>query len=202
MSLSSYKNRETEFPPEGATLGILVECIDLGTVLNEKFGRLLHQIRLTWELPVELMSDGRPFLISKIYTLSLFGSHKNKSKLRADLEAWRGKEFKKQELDEGFNFSKLLGHCCTLTITHSERNGRTYANILSVGAVPKGQETFNPFHALKFLDLDAFDQEVFESLTEWVRKRIEESAEFKKIQELRVEPPEEELVEGDDDQSF
>lgn len=199
MSLSSFKSRGTELPPEGATLGILVECIDLGTVLNEKFGRFLHQIRLTWELPFELMSDGRPFLISKIYTLSLFGSQKNKSKLRADLEAWRGKEFKKQELDQGFNFSKLLGHCCTLTITHSERDGGTYANILSIGAVPKGQETFDPFHPIKFLDLDAFDQEVFESLPEWVRKRIEESAEFKKMQELRVEPPEEELVEGEDE---
>jgi hypothetical protein len=197
MSLSSFKNRGTELPPEGATLGILVECIDLGTVLNETFGRFLHQIRLTWELPDELMLDGRPFVISKIYTLSLFSNGKSKSKLRADLEAWRGREFKEQELKDGFDFSNLLGRACILTITRSERNGKTYANILSIGAVPKGQEIPEPCYPLKFLDLGDFNRETFDSLPDWVRKRIEQSDEFNKMQQANA-PREEEVLEEDD----
>ncbi len=202
MSLRQYKLRDTELPPEGATVGILVECIDLGTVLNEAFGRLLHQIRLTWELPDALMADGRPFLISKIYTLSLFSGRKSKAKLRTDLEAWRGKEFRKEELENGFDFSILLGRACTLTITHAERDGKTYANIASIGAVPKGQEIPKPCYPLKFLDLGDFDRETFDSLPDWIRKRIEESAEFKQLKEVSEPPPEEEIVEDDDNVSF
>lgn len=180
MALTHWKPKEAELPSEGATMGVLIECIDLGTIYQEKWEKDAHQIRLVWELD-ELMNDGQPFVIGKTYNLSLFKNGKNIAKLREDLEAWLGHEIKESELKEGFDFSKLLGLNCVMTITHSENNGKVYANIASIGAVPKGQNVLEPVNEPKFLDLDAFDQEIFDSLPTWVQDRIKESGEYQTL---------------------
>ena len=75
------------------------------------------------------MSDGRPFAISKRYTLS---TH-TKSTLRKDLESWRGRAFTPEE-EEAFDVANVCGAYCLLNVTHNQGgDGNTYANVGSFG---------------------------------------------------------------------
>ncbi len=85
-----------------------------------------HKIILFWELE-QKMTDGRPFMVSKKYTLSLH----EKATLRHDLEAWRGKGFEPEEL-EGFDVEKLRGIPCRLSIVHKKNENKTSASISAI----------------------------------------------------------------------
>jgi hypothetical protein len=59
-----------------------------------------------------------------------------------------------------------------LGIVHTAKGDKTYANINSIMALPKGmacEELRNP--AVKF-DIGTFDKKVFEALPEFLRKKI------------------------------
>src|SRR5215469_5879253 len=98
--------------PEGSFIAICYRIVDLGTqeVVFQGHAKYTRQLLLSWELPEELMSDGRPFTISKKYTYS---SHP-KASLRKDLESWRGKRFSDDEI-EGFDIGNLIGVGCMLS---------------------------------------------------------------------------------------
>src|SRR5690606_27792591 len=95
---------------------------------------LKRLIMIGFELPTELMQEGeyagKPFSIHKRYNWS---THE-KSNMRKDLESWRGKRFDDSDFGPGgFDVKNLLGVPCTLNIVHETRDGRTYANISSIG---------------------------------------------------------------------
>lgn len=86
-----------------------------------------HKAVVIWELE-EKMSDGRPFMLSKKYTLSLH----EKSTLRHDLESWRGKPFTTEEL-AGFDIERLVGTQCRLNVIHQPKaDGSLRAVVQSV----------------------------------------------------------------------
>lgn len=111
-------------PPVGVHPGLCVDVIDLGDILTpfkDKAGRpkKAHQISVVWQIQPEdeqgkliLRDDGRPFRVSRYYTLSL----NEKANLRADLESWRGKPFTEEDLEQGFDVEKLLLKPCQLTL--------------------------------------------------------------------------------------
>lgn len=129
--------------PAGTHIAICDQVIDLGKqkIVSQQFGESIkHQVYIRWQIPeerVEWEHEGQkhegPAVIGKSYTLSLG----DKANLRKDLQAWRGKPFTPDEL-RGFDIAKLLGVPATITVTHTEKDGRTYANIASVGGIPKG----------------------------------------------------------------
>jgi hypothetical protein len=172
MSLTvNAGNNNMDFQPvsAGVHTARCYQIIDLGhqTVEWKGEAKVVPKVRITWEICDENMSDGRPFSISKEYTASIGP----KANLRKDLEAWRNREFTDKEL-ANFSLENVLGAPCQLQIGHSDRNGKTYANINSIMAVPKGTtlpELVNP--AVKF-DIQNFDHAVFESLTGYVQKKI------------------------------
>lgn len=132
---------EFELAPEGMFLAVCVDVVDMGIVENPRFhrkdGSVLkqHKVRLVFALD-ELRSDGRTHLIGKQFTLSL----SEKSKLRPFLESWRGKRFTEDEL-KGFDLEVLLGKSCNVTISHDTgKDGRTWANIVSISGLVKGQQ--------------------------------------------------------------
>ncbi len=114
--------------PAGQYQCVAVDVADLGEMPNKfQEGRLVHKVRLYW-MSHEKMEDGRPFLIAKMYTLSLH----EKSTLRHDLESWRGKPFTPQEL-AGFDLEKLIGAPAYLQIQHrTTENGKTFANVVGI----------------------------------------------------------------------
>lgn len=126
----------------GTHFAVCDQVVDLGKQKTSFQGdeRVKHQVYIRWQIPaerVEWEQDGAkhegPAVIGKTYTLSL----NEKAGLRKDLQAWRGKPFTADEL-RGFDIAKLLRVPATITVTHTDKDGRTYANVASVGGIPKG----------------------------------------------------------------
>lgn len=169
-----------ELTPAGTHHAICIRVIDLGTQESAFNGRKQHRVRVVWELPDEIMKDGRPFSASKTYTWSM---HK-KAALRQHLEAWRGQPFAEKDFGpDGFNIKNILGKCCTLNVSHDEKNGETYAFVAAVGKAMKGHVQAPPLNPCLYLWLEPalFSTQIFETLGERLRDTIMRSPEFQSI---------------------
>lgn len=175
--------------PAGVHVGRCFEVIDLGTQTSDgAFGlKAAHKLRLTFELfgeddagkPLTVNVDGRPMpmTISKHYTVSLH----EKAALRRDLQSWRGREFTEAEA-AAFDVAALLGVYALINVTHSMgKNGKTYANISGISALPKPMQAQKPagVHKVRRFDLDEPDMELFNELPEWLQEVIASAPEFK-----------------------
>src|SRR6185312_17440172 len=89
-------------------------------------------IRVVWQV-AENREDGKPFHVSKRYTLSLH----EKSSLRKDLESWRGRPFTDGEL-EGWDVEGVLGAAAMLSVVQTAQQGNVYANVSAIMRPPKG----------------------------------------------------------------
>lgn len=119
--------------PAGVHDAICVFVEDIGFEHNEEWNKEIHKIYIGWEIN-EPMDDGRPFMITKKYTLSL----SDKAALRKDLEGWRGVNFTEDQL-KGFDVEVLVGKQCQIQVIHKEFNGKVYANIQAI--LPKGKNS-------------------------------------------------------------
>jgi hypothetical protein len=163
--------------PAGTHAARCVSVIDLGTQATP-FGEN-HKVRIAWELPQEkaVFSEEKgeqPFLVSKEYTLSLF----EKANLRKDLESWRGKSFTPEQLG-GFDIFSIIGTPCLLTIIHKTTDkGKTFTNISSISALPKGMNCPPMISDPVTYSLDEGQSTTFLGLPEWLRKKIEGASEW------------------------
>lgn len=174
LTLSDTGAGEFELPPAGATAARCCAVIDLGTQESTYQGEVKHQpkILLTFEL-AEQRSDGTPHRVSRRMTASL---HK-KAQLRAFLEQWRGRAFTDDEL-RAFNVGKLLNAPCLLNLVHVERDGKQYANILSVSPMPRGMPTPDPVQEPVLFDLATPDWPTFAGLSARLQTTIAASPEY------------------------
>ena len=164
--------------PAGSHVARCVQLLDLGTQWSDFYKKSAHKILIGWELPNELQDDGTPFLVWRRYTLSLG----DKSNLRKDLKAWRGREFTAKEL-EGFELRNIVDKACMLSVTHSERDKSIYADVAGVMALPKGTTVPDRISDLVIFDIDEFDQVVFGTFSENLQATINKSAEVTKRNE-------------------
>jgi len=118
-------------PPEGLHQAVCVDVVDLG-IVDGPFGRK-RKVRIIFELDA-VADNGRPFSISKTYTLSLH----EKSTLHKDLRAWRGRAFSPEEL-KGFDLEQLIGVPCQVLVTHAEREGTVFGNVTAIMKAEKGK---------------------------------------------------------------
>ncbi len=168
--------------PSGTHVARCVRCIDVGThtFTSDQYGTTRkHDIILSWELPSALIEEGdyagEPFVLNRKLTLSL---HK-KSNLRPILEAWRGKKFTGQEIQDGFEIAEMVGLPCLLTVTHSAPNdeGVVFANVTAVAALMDGMDCGPQVNESLVYDVSTPDGSVYAKLPEWIRKLIDESEE-------------------------
>lgn len=171
--------------PEGVWTARCIQVIDLGTQQIEYAGEIKsqHKVQIVWEvlgedehgvaLTVERDGHEVPMTISKRYTMSLH----EKARMRADLQAWRGKPFTEQEL-KGFVISNLLGATCLLNITHSTTGDKTYDNISSITPLPRGMAKPVSSTPLTVFDLDKPDMALFATFHEKLQQTIQASAEW------------------------
>lgn len=160
---------------EGVHLAVCIGVFDLGTQYSRIFDKEAHKILIMWEVPDErIVVDEKslPLAISKRYTLSLH----EKAQLRKDLESWRGKAFPPETLKEGFDLKKILGKTCQIQIIHNESDGKTYANIAGIMALPKGTNPLEPENPLKFFSIN--QKEIPEDVPDWIKEIIQDSKEF------------------------
>lgn len=184
MSYLPNPGADFEQTPAGTHLASCYRVIDLGTqdVVFEGKQKRTHQVRVTWELPDELMKDGRPFSISKTYTWSM----STKSSLRKHLEAWRGRPFGPDDFGppNGFNIKNVLGKSCLVTVKQTVKtDGDVISSVDNVTNLMKGQKAKPPLNTCIYLWLDhnLFDKTVFEMLHEKTRETIAKSPEYDAI---------------------
>jgi len=168
------EEKQREQVPAGTHTGVLYQIVDLGTQFNEQYQKEARRIRLTWELPEELMSDARPFVISGEYSLSLAP----KSTLTNILTGWLGKA-----PTSGFDITSLLSKAGNVTIAHNEgNNGKIYANVTSVTALKKTETPPKGYNEPVILELNEnFNQSIYESLPEFLKEKISKSPEYLEI---------------------
>lgn len=164
--------------PAGTHVATCYQMIELGTITTEFNGEKKEQrkVRITFELPNELMTDGRPLAMSKDFTLSMH----EKATLRKTLEGWRGKAFTDDEA-KAFDVSTLIGKPCMLSVVHTAKGETTYANISSVSALPKGMPAPKQVNESFVLSYDAFDHNKFETLPTFVKDKMKETPEYKAL---------------------
>lgn len=157
----------------GTYTGILYSVIDLGTQEN-KFDpddiKYAHRIQLTFELD-EKMKDGRPFVVSKEYTLSWHP----KAQLTALLKSWQDIAIPK---GKGFDISTLLGKAGNVSVALNEKG---YPKLMTVSALKKSEKAPAQVNPTVDFWLAQFDQKVFESLPEWIQNKIALSPEYAEI---------------------
>lgn len=168
-------------PPAGSLPAICYRFLDLGTQEKSFKGesKSLHQIMLSFEIKDEdaVMEDGRPMTIHARYTWSMH----EKATLRQVLESWRGKKFQDSDFGEGgFDVRKLLGVPCLLTVVHTEKDGKVYANIKAISKLPKGLTVGTLHNPKQFLWLsrEEFDPDVFNALSEGLQNTIRKAPEY------------------------
>lgn len=168
--------------PEGSHAAVCVGVVDLGTQPgSETYPKPKHKVHIIWALPAETykiddvehaMTVGRP------YTFSMARN----AGLRKDLESWRGQKFTTDDLNgpDAFHLRKLIGKECNLSIIHNQSGDKTYANIASVQAMPKGMSApEGPLPEVIFYEIDSHTNELFEQLPEWLREKVSQSPEYK-----------------------
>lgn len=171
MSLIAKDSRggDFELAPEGNHIARCYQVIDLGIQTGNFKGeeKKANKVLIGWELPMTLMEDGRPFVVSARYTISLH----EKAHLRAQLQSWRGRSFTEDELG-GFDIRTVLGVPCMVNVVHHISNGRTYANVTAVTPIPSALTCPPAVNAPIKYAIDESTEEEFQALPEWMRSTI------------------------------
>jgi hypothetical protein len=189
IATDNGSGKDFQKAPEGTHIARCVQMIQLGTIEKLINGKkaITNEVRLTWELPNELevfdeAKGKEPFLISESYTLST----SQKANLRKVIDAWRGKPLTDEEAKE-FDITVLLGKPCMINVGYKKStNGKEYANITSVMALPKGTSVPDQITPTKLLSFAEFDWNLFESLSKYVKDRIANSLEYGQLMADKV----------------
>lgn len=191
MYLPEPNDKQFELPPAGTHLAQCYRVIDLGTQSSTYMGQAKkqHKLIISWELPDEKMTDGRPFTVGQRYTFSM----SEKAALRRDLESWRGVPFTERDFGPtGFDIKNIIGKACLLNIVHAESNGKQYANIASISRLMKGQQgPERPVNEPMYLWIheSRWDSSVFAKLSDKLKGAIMQSPEYAAMMNSEAEPP-------------
>lgn len=178
MSMIASDNGGNNIPKleGGVYTAISSAIVDMGLQNNEKFNKTQRKFMMIWTIlneTIEVNGEQLPRQLSKEYSFSLH----EKSTLRKDLQAWRGKAFTEEEL-RGFDILNVINVPCQLQILLEERNGKTYNNIASIMALPKGtqaEQLDNTYH------FDIENMETWSNWTkipQWIRDRIKKAENY------------------------
>lgn len=177
--------------PAGSHLAVCNMVADVGLQPGSRmYPSPKHKIYVRFEIPaerVEYEKDGKkmegPITIGTYYTASM----SEKATLRKHLEGWRSRKFTDQEAED-FDVSAILGKACMLNVVENDQDGKTYSNIASIVAIPKGIPAPQAENPLLYYAPD--DEAKFDRLPEWLQKKIAEQLEPK---EASKAPPAEEF---------
>jgi hypothetical protein len=166
-------------PLPGMHIGRCYRLIDMGTQPKSFQGKQTGEARKIMAgfelLGEDRMPDGKPFVLSKSWFLSMH----EKASLRKDLESWRGKTFTHEE-ESAFDVSKLLGAYCTLNvIEETGQDGNTYTRIASISPMMKGLAKPEPVNPNVIFDADEPDMALFETFSDKMKDTINACREWR-----------------------
>lgn len=169
--------------PAGTVQAVCYAVVDLGTQYSEYYKKSARKVQVVWEVPeyrIELEREGRqvnlPRAISKRYTLSLH----SKAQLYSDLVSWRGRDFTQDEL-ECFDLFTILGANCLLTITHTKKDDKTYANVASVAKLMNGMDQIKSENPPVRYYLPEDQMNIPEGVPDWMKEIIGKSEEHQMV---------------------
>lgn len=177
------KTSNFELPPTGTHIARLVWLVDVGTRVDEIYHKEKRQIFWMFELPNELMSPDEngvqhPFSVSQFLTRSM----SEKANLRKELEGWRGQAFTDKQAEQ-FDISTVVNVPAFINVIHKPKHNSKdmKAEIASISRLPKGMECPPAINEILILDLDNFDQSVFDKLSDGIKGVIQKSNEWQMI---------------------
>lgn len=173
MMVKSEGNSEIKQLDPGVYTGIASQIIDLGVQENLMFGKQQRKVIIVWNIVGEYVTINDkevPRVMSKEYTMSLG----EKSTLRKDLEAWRGRPFSAEEL-EGFDLKNVLNVPCQLQLIQKESNGKTFLNIASIMSIPKGMKVEPLEETFVFDTYDSATWENYDKISKWIKEKIKKA---------------------------
>ena len=160
-----------QIPKAKTQVGRICQIIDVGVQPNVKF-KPARKVLITFELPKDLIEEGdhkgKPLLISQEYTVSF----DPKANLRKELIDKLGVGTVDDEGRLSLDIFTLLGQTALVTIMHKKGKDRTYANIAGISQLPEEITVPAAVHEPLALNLEEFDEAVFEKLPEWIQKKI------------------------------
>jgi len=131
---------------------------------------------LRWAVMDEFTDEGTPLAIHAFpYTFNMG----KKANLRKVIESSFGKQFASDQEAGQFEFRKLLGCVCQISVTHTQHKTKTkedgspqvYAHIASWMPLPQG----TPKPDISKVELIYYDEECqdqFDKLPQWIRKKV------------------------------
>ena len=184
------KNNQTKtdyLAPSGTHIARCYKMIHVGTRSYEYNGdpKTKNSIWFYFELPTEMRTFDKengeqPLSINIEYNLTFYEA----AKLFQHVNTWRGKTLTPQEIDD-FEIDSLIGEPCMLSVIHnvSSKNGKTYANITGVSAMPKGIEAPEQINESFIWDYDTnFSIEAFNEFHPFFQDMIKQTPEWDKKQ--------------------
>lgn len=176
----------TSIIPEWKHVAILYSIIDLWTVLvqSKQYGdKWKRMVLLSWELP-ELTHEFRegewekPCAIHQRFTFSMYQN----SQLRKTIESFIWKKLSDKEAED-FEISNLLWKMCQLQLYHNGQyvNIQTVINLTDSEKKWYAEKWIKQVNPSKLLDLDDFNEEVFNSLSDNMQKKISETEEYQSL---------------------
>lgn len=175
LSVSDKGGKDFKPVPAGTHRAICTLIADMGIQDGGRFTPR-QKVYIRFEIPDERAEwtdkDGHkhegPMVIGKKYTASL----SEKANLRRDLEAWRGRFFTVEELKK-FDLPNILGAPALIGVAHETgKDGKVYANLVSIMGLPKGMEKPKPSGELIAYDIDNHDEAIFQKLPGWLQEQI------------------------------
>lgn len=181
------KGFEKTIAPEGTHLARCVSFIHIGTNEEDFQGepKDFNKIRLGFELPEELHTfkaeiGDQPLVISQEYTLSM----NEKANLRKLIEGILGHAMQPEEADT-FDVEGLVGKACLVNIKHkTSAKGNVRAEIATASPLMKKQVCPAQITPSKVLAYDSFNEEVFNSLPDFLKEKIVSSKEYQAMKGL------------------
>ncbi len=179
MKFEAKSGGDFEPVPAGNKIAICNAIVDLGVQKGRgRYPDPKHEVYIRFELPTERIKyekDGveveGPMSIGRRFTASM----SSKANLRQFIESWFSKKFPTDPEAADFDHAKLVGRKCLINVTHNESNGKTYANISSVGPIPDGMPSeYSQHNGSIVFDLSKPDQDAYDALPEWLKKQVDE----------------------------
>lgn len=135
MAIVARGNSGQEFErlAPGMYGAVCCNVVDVGVHEQEYNGakKDVHQVYICFEVD-KLMTQGeyagKPFMVSKRFTLSLH----EKADLAKTLEQWFGKTLTPEQRKDGIDLEKCIGKLCTLNLVQTQKGDKTYTNISAV----------------------------------------------------------------------
>ena len=196
MIVKSEGNSEIKQLEPGVYTGIASAIIDLGIQENSMFAKKQRKVMIVWNIvgeTVKINDEEKPRVISKEYTMSL----SEKSTLRRDLQAWRGKPFTTEELN-GFDLANILNVPCQIQINQEDKNGKTYTIIAGIMSIPKGMKVERLENTYVFDITDPTTWVYYDSIPNWIKEKIKKSLNLAETElDMYISDYEEQLKENE-----